>query len=298
MTLLLPDRTTPSEPVADRDPLRAQRRSRLVRHALLIAAAVVMLYPLLWMFSASFKTEDQIFATGGLLPDPFDAANYAEGWNGVGTSFGRFLLNSAVVCLGAVIGNVIACSLAAYAFARLDFPFKRTLFAVMLVTIMLPHQVTLIPQYSVFLNLGWVNTYLPLIVPKFLAVDAFFIFLMVQFIRGIPRELDQSAEIDGCGPFSVYWRIVMPLARPAVVTTAIFTFIWTYDDFLSQLIYLSDQGKLTVPLGLRLFLDSTGESSWGPMLAMSVVSLLPVFGFFLAFQRLIVEGISTSGLKG
>jgi multiple sugar transport system permease protein len=158
--------------------------------------------------------------------------------------------------------------------------------------------VTLIPQYAIFLGLDWVNTYLPLIVPKFLATDAFFIFLMVQFIRGLPTELDDAAKVDGCGPFGVYWRIILPLLVPALTTTAIFTFLWTYDDFFSQLIYLSDTGLYTVPLGLRLFLDSTGESSWGPMFAMSVVSLLPTFAFFLLFQRWIVEGISTTGLKG
>jgi multiple sugar transport system permease protein len=139
---------------------------------------------------------------------------------------------------------------------------------------------------------------LPLIVPKFLATDAFFIFLMVQFIRGLPRDLDDAAKLDGCGPASAYWRIILPLMVPALATTVIFTFIWTYNDFFSQFIYLSDNALYTVPLGLRLFLDQTEQSSWGPMFAMSVVSLVLVFIVFLSFQRLLVEGISTSGLKG
>src|SRR3546814_5328194 len=135
-----------------------------------------------------------------------------------------------IIATLAVVGNVIACSLVAYAFARLNFAFKRTLFAMMLMTIMLPLHATLIPQYVLFFNLGWVNTILPLVVPKFLAVDAFFIFLMIQFIRGIPRELDEAAMIDGAGPISIYWSVILPLLTPALVTTAAFTFIWTYED--------------------------------------------------------------------
>jgi multiple sugar transport system permease protein len=257
-----------------------------------------MLYPLLWMVSSSLKPAEQIFTDLSLIPKEVILSNYAEGWRGLGTPFSAFFVNSLIVCAGAVVGNVVACSMAAYAFARLNFRFKGFWFAVMLLTIMLPHHVTLIPQYALFLQLDWVNTYLPLIVPKFLATDAFFIFLMVQFIRGLPRELDDAARVDGCGPFGVYWRIVLPLLVPALATTAIFTFIWTYNDFFSQLIYLSDTALYTVPLGLRSFLDSTGESAWGPMFAMSVLSLVPVFLFFLFFQRLLVEGISTTGLKG
>ena len=271
---------------------------RLLAHAALIVGALVMIYPLLWMLASSLKPEDQIFTDLSLVPKEFVFSNYTEGWSGAGQSFATFFTNSLIVCVGAVVGNVVACSMAAYAFARLDFRFKGFWFALMLLTIMLPQHVTLIPQYAIFLQLDWVNTYLPLIVPKFLATDAFFIFLMVQFIRGLPGELDDAAKVDGCTPFGVYWRIILPLLVPALTTTAIFTFLWTYDDFFSQLIYLSDTGLYTVPLGLMLFLDSTGESSWGPMFAMSVVSLLPTFAFFLLFQRWIVEGISTTGLKG
>ncbi|MFD6419903.1 carbohydrate ABC transporter permease [Streptomyces sp. NPDC060194] len=276
-------------------PVRPGRR--LAAHALVILACVLLLYPLIWMGGASLKPEDEIFADPGVLPGSPDLGNYTRGWDATGQPFGLYLLNSLLICVGAVIGNVIACSMAAYAFARLRFPFKRTLFAVMLLTIMLPHQVTLIPQYVLFDSLGWINTYLPLVVPKFLAVDAFFIFLMVQFIRALPQELDDAAFVDGCSPFTVFRRVILPLSRPALVTTAIFTFIWTWDDFLGQLVYISDPALFTAPLGLRLFIDAGGESAWGPMFAMSVLSLIPTFGFFLAFQKLLIEGISTSGLK-
>ena len=207
-------------------------------------------------------------------------------------------MNSFIIAGLAVIGNVFACSLVAYAFARLNFSFKRTLFALMLLTIMLPLHATLIPQYVLFYNLGWVNTFLPLVVPKFLAVDAFFIFLMVQFIRGIPREFDEAATIDGAGPFRIYWSVILPLLTPALVTTAVFSFIWTYEDFLSPLVYLTSMEHYTVPQGLSLLMSSKGASSWGPLLAMSLLSLVPLFVVFFVFQRRLIEGIATTGLKG
>jgi multiple sugar transport system permease protein len=161
--------------------------------------------------------------------------------------------------------------------------------------------VLIIPQYILFRNLGWVGgdwPYLPLLVPQFLATEAFFVFLMVQFMRGIPRELDQAAKIDGAGTFAIFRHVILPLSRPALVTTAIFSFIWTWNDFFRQLVFLSDLEDYTVPVALTLFIDSTSESAVGPMFAMSLLSLVPVFLFFVAFQRMLVEGINTSGLKG
>jgi multiple sugar transport system permease protein len=291
-----------SSRAVERRELRASGRSilrnRLVLHALLLLGAVVMLYPLLWLASSSLKPAELIFSDPSLWPKRFDLSNYTRGWEGVALPFSQFFRNSFIVAGGAVVGNLLACSMAAYAFARLNFRFKRLWFALMLGTIMLPAHATLIPQYVLFLNFGWINTFLPLIAPKFLATDSFFIFLMVQFIRSIPRELDEAASIDGCGFFGIYWRFILPLMVPALVTTAIFTFIWTYEDFLLPLVYLSDMNLYTVPQGLRLFMASTGESAWGPLMAMSLVSLVPVFVIFLVFQRLLIEGISTTGLKG
>jgi len=157
--------------------------------------------------------------------------------------------------------------------------------------------VTLIPQYILFLELDWVNTILPLVIPKFLAADAFFIFLLVQFFRGIPRELDEAAMMDGCGPWRIYWKVILPLSVPALATAAVFTFIWTWDDFFAPLIYLNDISNYTVQLGLRGFVDSTGKSDWGALFAMSVLALLPIFIFFLLFQKLLIQGIATTGMK-
>lgn len=277
------------------------RRIRLrgiVKHGGLLFLGVAMLYPLLWMLSSSFKPSGQIFDEPSLWPSTFVLDNYARGWTLFAVSFGTFFKNSFIVAIGSVIGSVASSSLAAFAFARINFRFKRFWFALMLGTIMLPGHVLIVPEYILFLKLGWVNTFLPLIVPRFLATNAFFIFLIIQFIRGIPRDLDDAAKIDGASMFRIYWDIVLPLSLPALATTAIFSFLWSWDDFFSQLLYLSDVKTYTVPLGLRLFIDSTTSSSWGPLFAMSILSLIPLFAIFILFQRLIIQGISTSGLKG
>jgi multiple sugar transport system permease protein len=281
---------------------RSRQAARLRRWALqigLVAGAFCMVYPLLWMIGSSFKPDNRIFTEMNPLPGSLDPINYIRGWTlGTGTTFTTFYVNSFIVCAGAIIGNLLSCSLAAYAFARIRFRFRRTWFALMLGTLMLPFHVTVVPQYIIFHTLDWTNTFLPLIVPKFFAVDAFFIFLIVQFIRGLPLELEEAAMIDGCGRFGVFWRIVLPLVRPALVTTTIFTFIWTWNDFFSQLLYLNTEDKYTISLGLRQFLDSSGASAWGPMFAMTTLSLLPVVAVFLFFQKRLVEGIATTGLKG
>lgn len=298
--------SAPAALAAARDPARARRRRRmkarlwkLGAHALLIGLLFVMLYPVLWLVSSSFRHQDDIFREPGLWPTSFTLDNYVSGWRFFeGFTFADFFVNSFLIAILCILGNLVSCSLAAYAFARLRFPLKTLWFALMLGSIMLPVHVQLIPQYIVFLNLGWVNTFIPLVLPKWLATDAFFVFLMVQFMRTLPRELEEAAEIDGAGFWQRYWRIILPLSSPAIVTTALFTFIFTYNDYLSQLIYLTSLDRTTVPLALRLFIDSGGgTSNFGGLFAMSVLSLGPVVGFFLASQRLIVQGFATTGLK-
>ncbi|MFC0624146.1 carbohydrate ABC transporter permease [Kribbella deserti] len=268
-----------------------------LKHVLLIITAVLMLYPVVWMVVSSLRPSDEIFREPGILLKNLETGNYPNGWDALAHPFGHYLINSVIVALGTIIGNLVSCSMAAYAFARLEFRGKKLWFAIMLMTIMLPIHVVIVPQYIMFSQVGWVNTFLPLIVPKLLATDAFFVFLMVQFIRGIPRELDDAARIDGCGRAGIFARIILPLMVPALATTTIFTFIWTWNDFFGQLIYLTDPSKYTVPVALRAFVDSTGTSSWGSLFAMSVVSLLPVFVAFLIGQRFLVKGISTTGGK-
>ncbi|MDB5541802.1 MAG: sugar transporter permease [Devosia sp.] len=274
-----------------------KRALSVLAHALLIVASIVMLYPLLWMLSASFRPENEIFTSTSLWPSEWSIESYFRGWTGLRIGFGTFFLNSLIISVLCIIGNLATCSLAAFAFARLEFWGRPFWFAMMLGTLMLPYQVTLIPQYVLFHNLNWVNTFLPLVVPKYLAADAFFIFLMVQFFRGIPKELDEAAQMDGCSPWRIYWKILLPLSTPVLATAAIFTFIWTWDDFFGPLIYLSDIRTYTVQLGLRTFVDSSAESDWGGLFAMSILTLVPVFVFFLFFQRLLIEGIATTGMK-
>lgn len=277
----------------------ARRLRHLLLHVLLLGLLFVMLYPVIWMVLSSFRPEEEIFAGKSFIPTTWTFQNYITGWHLFGgKTFAQFFMNSFVICALAVLGNLIACSMAAYAFARLNFKLKWLWFALMLGTIMLPIHVQLIPQYIFFLQIGWMNTILPLVVPKFLAHDAFYIFLMVQFMRSLPPELEQAAIVDGASYWQRYWRIIMPLSMPALVTTAVFTFINVYNDFFSQLIYLTDIDRMTVPVALRLFLDpSGGTSSFGGLFAMVLVSIGPVLGFFLASQRLLVRGIATTGFK-
>jgi multiple sugar transport system permease protein len=281
------------------------KRHHLLRNkisfVMVLLGALVMIYPLIWMISSSFKPVFDIFnESTSLWPTHFTIENYNTGWQGLsGITFSTFYINSFILVGLAIIGNVISCSLTAYAFARIEFTLKSLFFALMLGTLMLPHHVTLIPQYVFFYKLDWINTFLPLTVPKFFATDAFFIFLMVQFIRGLPLELDHAAKMDGCNHIQTFTRIIFPLLLPALVTTAIFTFIWTWNDFFSQAIYISNPHLFTVTLALRSFVDTSGgQSSWGSLFAMSTVSLIPIFTFFIMFQRLLVEGIATSGIKG
>lgn len=268
-----------------------------LKHVGLIALALIMLYPLIWLLVSSFKPSELIFRDVSLIPSEIDTTNYTAGWNALQYPFSRYLLNSALIVLGSLLGNLVSCSMAAYAFARLQFKGRQLWFAIMLMSIMLPIHVIIVPQYVLFSRLEWINTFLPLIVPKLLATDAFFIFLMVQFFRGIPKELDEAARLDGAGHGRIYLQIMLPLSMPALATTAIFTFIWTWNDFFSQLIFLTRPDMYTAPVALRTFIDATGQSSWGPMFAMSIVSLLPVFLAFLFGQKYLVKGIATTGIK-
>lgn len=270
---------------------------RALIYAGLMAVSFVMLYPLLWMVSASFKPENEIFTTTSLIPETFTTDAYVRGWNGLSVSFGWMFFNSAVIAVLAVVGNLLSCSMAAYAFTRLQFKGRGFWFALMLGTMMLPQHAVLIPQYLLFLNFGWVNTIMPLVVPKFLAVDAFFIFLMIQFFRGIPRDLDEAAIMDGAGPLRIFLRVILPLSTPVLATAAVFSFIWTWDDFFAPLIYLNDIEKYTAQLGLRTFVDATAQSDWGALMAMSTLTVLPIFILFILFQRLLIEGIATTGMK-
>lgn len=269
-------------------------------HVFIIAVGVFMLYPVVWMIVSSLKPNNMIFSDPGIIPKEITFENYVTGWQGyAGTTFGTFFVNSLLMCVIAIIGNVISCSMAAYAFARLKFSGRRFWFAVMMITLMLPGHVTLVPRYIMFNTFGWVGSYLPILVPKFLATDAFFVFLLVQFMRSLPKEIEEAAIIDGCGKVGVFLRIIVPLATPALVTTALFTFLWTWDDFFNHLLYLTRPDTYTVSRALRTFVGDAGAvSNWGGALAMATLSIIPAFILFFTLQKYFVQGITTTGLKG
>jgi multiple sugar transport system permease protein len=274
--------------------------SHTLTHLFVITLGLLMLYPIVWMVISSFKPNNMIFSDPGLIPKAVTIENYISGWKGyAGVTFGKFFINSFIMCGAAVVGNLIACTMAAYAFSRLEFVGRRFWFAVMLVTLMLPGHVTIVPRYVLFNTFGWVGTFLPIIVPKFLATDAFFVFLLVQFMRSLPKEIEEAAIIDGCGTFGILTRIIVPLALPALVTTALFTFLWTWDDFFNHLLYLTNPQVYSVSRALRTFVGDAGAvSNWGGALAMSTLSVVPPFILFFALQKYFVRGITTTGMKG
>ncbi len=270
-----------------------------IYHLFVAASCFIMLYPILWMIASSLKpTEDIWTTTASLIPRRPTLEHYINGWSGFGTiTFSTFYKNSLFFATVATIASVASSACVAYAFAKIRFAGRGFWFSVMLLTLMLPGQVLMIPQYIVFSKLGWINSYLPLLVPRFFG-NAFFIFLIVQFMRGLPDELDEAAEIDGCSKVGIFFKITLPLIQPALITAAIFSFYWTWEDFLGPLLYLQDPHLYTVSLAIRAYSDPSAGTNWGSVFAMSSLSLLPVFVIFVAFQRYLVEGISTTGLKG
>jgi multiple sugar transport system permease protein len=275
-----------------------KRTGSIAWHVGALLVLAVVLYPVIWVLGASFKPSKDIIASLDLLPTKPVWANFSGLADGIsGISITSFFTNSLMYAGLAVAGVVLSSSLTAYAFTKIRFAGRNLMFTLMIGTLLLPYHVLLIPQYVLFRNLELTDTLVPLVAGKFLATEAFFVFLMVQFMRGLPKELDEAAKLDGCGHLRTYWSIVLPLSRPALITSAIFTFINAWNDFMGPLIYLNTPDKYTVSLGLMMFRDQEGISNYGSMIAMSLVALVPVIAFFMAFQRYLIDGMATSGLK-
>ncbi|MFI6209733.1 carbohydrate ABC transporter permease [Streptomyces sp. NPDC051041] len=291
--------TPPSARSAGGGALRRRLPGSLAWHLGALALLAVILYPVLWVVGGSFKRSEDIVGSLDLFPGDPITDNYTRLTEGIAdVPISTFFMNSVFLAGGSVVGVLLSCSLTAYAFAKIRFAGRNLLFTLMIGTLLLPYHVLLIPQYVLFRNMEMINTYTPLLIGKYLATEAFFVFLMVQFMRNLPRELDEAARLDGCGHFRIYWSIVLPLSRPALITSAIFTFINAWNDFMGPLIYLNEPDKYTVSLGLKMFVDQDAVADYGGMIAMSLVALLPVLAFFLAFQRYLIDGMATSGLKG
>ena len=282
-----------------RQVLRKERISAAVRYGLLLLMGLVMLYPMIWLIGASFKTNAEVFTEIGFWPSRFDFGAYAKGWKtSTEYTFATYFINSFLIIIPKVIVTVISCVLVAYAFARFEFWGKKFLFSIMVGTMMLPLIILRLPQYLMFKEFGWIDTYLPLIVPSAFATDTFFVFMLVQFLRGIPRDMEEAAQIDGCNSLQLLWYILVPILKPALISVVVFQFIWSMNDFMGPLIYLSSVENYPVSLALKMSIGATEEVEWASVIAISVVALIPSLVVFFLAQRYFIEGAASSGIKG
>ena len=271
----------------------------LAFHIPAVLLSIIMIYPLVWMFASSLKPNEEVFTTvTSLIPSRVVWENYVTGWQSAGRyTYTTYFTNSFRISFWCTVGGVLSSSLVAYAFARIPFTGKKFWFAILMGTMLLPAQVLLIPQYILFKSFGWINTYLPIILPQCCGVP-FFVFLNLQFMRGVPKELDEAAEMDGCGWFQKYLRIMLPLSVPSLITSGIFGFYWSWQEFLQPLIYLSKPRLFPVSIALKMFADPNTQTNWSGLFAMTTLSIVPVVVVFMVFQRYLVEGVATTGLKG
>ena len=278
---------------------RRRKASLAVRYAILTLVGFVMLYPLIWLIGASFKTNAEIFQSPGFLPADPTVQGYIDGWRtSTPYTFARFFWNTFLIIAPKTVFTVISCAAVAYGFARFEFPGKKILFASLIATLLLPNVVTRIPQYLLFRDMGWLDTFLPLWVPSAFAGDAFFVFMLVQFLRSIPRDMEEAARVDGATSLQTLLYIVVPMLTPALISVALFQFMWTMNDFLGPLIYLSSVDKFPVSLALKLSIDASEAFEWNKILAMSVLALAPSLVVFFMAQKYFIEGISSGGVKG
>ncbi|WP_299928570.1 carbohydrate ABC transporter permease [uncultured Pelagimonas sp.] len=278
---------------------RRAKISATIRYSVLALIGLIMVYPLIWMIGASFKTNAEMFSSPSFWPKEPTLQGYIDGWKtSTPYTFGHFFLNSLWIIIPKVIGTAISCTLVAYGFARFEFPGKNFLFATVIATLLLPNVVTRIPQYLLFRDIGWLDSFLPLWVPSALAGDAFFVFMIIQFLRAIPRDMEEAARVDGANTLQTLIYIVVPLLAPAIISVCLFQFMWTMNDFLGPLIYISSVDKYPVSLALKLSIDTTEAFAWNQILAMSVLTLIPSLTVFFLAQKYFIEGISTGGVKG
>ncbi len=267
---------------------------KVVLYLVLIILCIFFVAPFVWMLSTSLKSSNEVFMYPPvLIPEKFYWSNYREALTSI--PFFTYIGNTAKVTSLAVLGNILTAPLVGYAFAKLEWPGRDKLFLLVLATMMLPFQITMIPLYSIYVKYGLINTYFPLVMPDFFG-KAYFVFLMRQFFKTIPNEMSESARIDGASELQIYTRIMLPLAKPGLVTVALFAFVFSYTDFLGPLIFLTDETKWTLSLGLSKFTTSFGFE-WTSIMAASTVFTIPMIIFFFFMQKYFVEGINTTGIK-
>ena len=278
---------------------KRHRDGGFVDYLIIAVIGLVLLYPIIWMFFSTFKSNEDIFGSTRLLPSVWHFENYVEGWKGSSRlTYTTFFINTFKLVVPTTLLTVASACLAAYAFARFDFPCKGLLFTVLIGLMMLPGAVVIIPRYLLYNQFHWIDTYMPFYIPALLCCNSFFPYMLIQFLRGVPRELDESAYIDGCSTFRTLVSILLPLMKPALFSAGLFQFLWTYNDYFNSLIFISSQKMYPISLALRMSLDSESVVNWGKVMAMAFVAVLPVMILFFAAQKYFVEGIATSGLKG
>ena len=301
VTEMTPTATHTRSALTERE-LKLKRKARFnsaIRYGLLILVGLIMVYPLIWMIGASFKTNAEMFSSAGFWPKNPTVQGYIDGWKtSTPYTFGHFFLNTLWIIVPKTIGTAISCTLVAYGFARFEFPGKTILFSTVIATLLLPNVVTRIPQYLLFRDIGWLDSFLPLWVPSALAGDAFFVFMVIQFLRAIPRDMEEAARVDGANSIQTLIYIVVPMLMPALISVCLFQFMWTMNDFLGPLIYVSSVEKYPVSLALKLSIDTTEAFAWNQILAMSVLALAPSLIVFFMAQKYFIEGISSGGVKG
>lgn len=276
-------------------PKNGKRLKVFLQHLLLVTVGLSFALPFYWLMGTSLKTDSQVFQNPPVwVPHPVMWSNYPRALTYI--PFLRYTINTLVIAGLSVLGTVFSCALTAYGFSRIKWPGRDFVFIVLLSTMMLPAQVTMIPVFSIFKSLGWVGSIKPLVVPAFFG-NAFFIFMLRQFYRSIPKELSESAKLDGCSELGIFWNIILPLSRPAMAMVALFTFIGSWNDFMGPLIYLNDDLKYTLSIGLQQFLSQHG-SEWSLLMAASTVMTIPIIILFFLTQKTFIEGITFTGIKG
>lgn len=280
---------------------REQKReiNTFLRYVLLIVVGIIMVYPLVWMVGASFKTNSEIFSSIGFIPKNPVFTGYVKGFAGYeGMTLLHFMANTYKIVIPKVVVTLISATITAYGFARFTFFGKKFSFAVLMSTLFLPQVVLNVPQYILFNELGWLDSYLPLIVPSILAGDTYFVYMLIQFQRGIPKELEEAARIDGCGIMKTLWYVLVPMLKPAIVSCGLFQFMWTSNDFMGPLIYVNTVAKFPVSIFLRMSMDAEVGFEWNRVLAMSLLAIIPSLIVFFSAQNSFVDGIAAGGVKG
>lgn len=284
-----------SEIVKDKD---VKDKARIIDYVLIIIIGAVLLYPIIWMFFASFKDNSEIFGSVSLLPTTWHPENYINAWKGsAGYTYSKFFLNTLILVVPTTLLTLASSTLVAYGFVRFNFPYKKLMFTLLLAMMMLPSTVVIIPRYMLYNQFHWVDTYMPFYAPATLCCNSFFPYMLIQFLRGVPRDLDESAYIDGCSTFQTLTKILLPLMKPALFSAGLFQFLWTYNDYFNSLIFINSVKKYPISLAVRLSLDSESVVQWGKIMAVAFIAVVPLMILFFACQKYFVEGIATSGMK-